>query len=235
MPVPSDEAAPGDEGQTLEEDETYYLADLFIRVENGLYKVPRRYFETESEFFQEMFGLPVSEGTTPEGSIKDNPLCIEGVKRHDFLQLLRVLHPPHFQREAELSCEEWTSVLELATMWRFQEIRRLAIEKMDTFSMDPIQKLVLAKRLEVTQWILPAIREVAQRAEPIGIDEVNWLGVEWAFKIAAVRESDLASGSHRCSYCGRSTSVYEGRAKEEGRGEKTGVDYDNRIRCVFGL
>lgn len=32
MPVPSDEAGPRDEGQTLEEDETYYLADLFIRV-----------------------------------------------------------------------------------------------------------------------------------------------------------------------------------------------------------
>jgi hypothetical protein len=58
-----------------------------------LFKLPRAPFERNSEVFQEMFGLPVPANTVTDGSGDENPLRLDGVKKDDFRQLLRVMFP----------------------------------------------------------------------------------------------------------------------------------------------
>ena len=65
------------------------------QVENELFKVPTRNFAIESEIFSDMFQLPVPTdgGGTPEGSSDERPIRLDGIKKSDFIQLLRVMFP----------------------------------------------------------------------------------------------------------------------------------------------
>lgn len=40
-----------------------------------------------------MYMLPVAEGSVVDGSSDKHPLVLEGVKKAEFVQLLRVLYP----------------------------------------------------------------------------------------------------------------------------------------------
>ena len=64
-------------------------------MENQLFKVPRRNFEIESGVFSNMFQFPapVEDGYVLGRSSDDQPLRLEGIKKSDFLQLLRVMFP----------------------------------------------------------------------------------------------------------------------------------------------
>jgi hypothetical protein len=64
-----------------------------LEVEGCLFKVPRGPFERNSEVFQDMFRLPVPENTVPDGSSDEHPLRLDGVKKNDFRQLLKVMFP----------------------------------------------------------------------------------------------------------------------------------------------
>ena len=65
-----------------------------FQVENELFKVPCRNFAIGSEFFAGMFQLPApTDGTPPEGSSDDLPIRLNGIKKSDFIQLLRVMFP----------------------------------------------------------------------------------------------------------------------------------------------
>ena len=66
-----------------------------LQVEDMLFRVPRRYFEQESEIFRTMFQLPVANDTAPDGSSNEQPLLLEGVNKEDFRQLLRVMFPEY--------------------------------------------------------------------------------------------------------------------------------------------
>jgi len=206
----------------IERDKTHYLADIIFLVEDRLYKVPRCYFEQESEVFRDMFTLPVSVKTVADGSSDSNPLRLEGIDKNDFKQLLRVIYPSHFQREENLSSAEWSSILKLSTMWAFDKIRKIAIEKMSTLSMDPIDKYVLAKKYAVTEWLVPTLNELAQRQKPIGKEDVERLGLDCALKVAEVREGLLFAGYH-------SHQLAVGQ-----RGQLT-LDFTNLIRHTFDL
>jgi hypothetical protein len=63
------------------------------QVEDTLFRLPRRHFEEESEVFRDLFQLPVAENTSPDGHSDEQPLRLEGIKKGDFEQLLRVLFP----------------------------------------------------------------------------------------------------------------------------------------------
>jgi hypothetical protein len=64
-----------------------------MQVEDTLFRVPRCYFEQESEVFRDMFQLPVAKGTTPDGCSDEQPLRLDGIVKEDFRQLLRVTFP----------------------------------------------------------------------------------------------------------------------------------------------
>ena len=111
--------------------------------------------------------------------------------------------------DLNLSQHQWTSVLKLSTMWEFDGPRNAAIRHLDSLAeppIDPIDKVVLAMQYEIKEWLLPALLKLAQRPEPISIEEGYRIGFETTVKLASVREKvSMSTGSsNSCGYCGRS-------------------------------
>jgi hypothetical protein len=124
-----------------------------------------------------------------------------------------------------LTWQEWTSVLKLATMWQMDKFRELAITSMSNLQVDPIDKIVIATDYHISEWLLPALNQLAQREAPINVSDVGRLGLDCALKIAEVRES-------RIYYTGRHTLYPH---SVEGPRGSFGFDFSNRIRTVFNL
>jgi len=201
-------------------DESFYFVDVVFLVEGCLFKVPRTYFERDSEVFCGLFQLPVAQNVPVDGSNDQQPLRLEGIKEDDFRQLLKVMYPRHAGQQDAMSSTEWTSVLKLSTMWSFDDLRDLAILNMSQLSIDPIERAALAKEYSIDEWLLPALNELAQREEPIGIEEARRLGWETALQIAAVRESFIA---------------WNEKVAFGPRGARTQIDFTGRIRAVLDI
>ncbi|KAJ7876096.1 hypothetical protein B0H14DRAFT_2283410, partial [Mycena olivaceomarginata] len=176
------------------------------QVENTLFKVPRFQFERHSRIFATTFSLPqLVEGA--EGSSDKTPFKLNGIKHLDFRRLLRVLYPMTrrkcrailtvhvYDRTAipktpTLSKDEWVSVLKLANLWDFIEVRNFAIEKLTLYagSLDCIERILFARQFDVSAWLQSGYVELAQRKAFISSKEAEKIGWETALQICELRE-----------------------------------------------
>ena len=108
-------------------------------------------------------------------------------------------------------------------MWAFDKIRAIAIQKIATSRMDPIDKYVLAKKYAVTEWLVPTLNELARREQPIGKEDVEKLGLDCALKVAEVRESLVLA-----------SPGFHGYLAVDKRGQLS-LDFTSVIRRVFHL
>jgi hypothetical protein len=82
---------------------------------------------------------------------------------------------------------EWVSVLRLATRWNFPTFRELALEKLE--SIEPsVDKLVLARELNVTDWLIPSYVALCLRPEPLTLVEAEQLKMADVVLIFTARE-----------------------------------------------
>jgi hypothetical protein len=82
--------------------------------------------------------------------------------------------------------EEWSSILDLSTRWSFTSIRELAIRCMK--SPDPLNRLLMARKHAVEQWILPALLELCERPEPLSLEEARLMDFEDVLLVGSVRQ-----------------------------------------------
>lgn len=66
-----------------------------LQVEGTLFKIPWRYLKKNSDFFGNMPNLIPPENEVIDGSCDDQPFCLDGIRKDDFRQLLKVI----FQKE----------------------------------------------------------------------------------------------------------------------------------------
>ncbi|OBZ75083.1 hypothetical protein A0H81_05027 [Grifola frondosa] len=135
-------------------DEIFYFRDVVFLVDGVLFKVPRRNFEENSEVFWTMYTLPPVAGV-PDGSDDEHPLLLERISAEDFRCLLRIMFAPKYSDNQELSLDEWTAVLRLASMWQFTQIRDLVIDVLDQSISEPISRIMLARKYSITEWLIP--------------------------------------------------------------------------------
>ncbi|KAF9239120.1 hypothetical protein BU15DRAFT_62137 [Melanogaster broomeanus] len=167
----------------------FYMTTVTFLVEDCLFRVPREPFESQSPVFRDMFLLPVGEEGEEEGLNDSKPIRLEGVKLGDFEQLMKALFPGSLgQGQLPDGSAQWTSVLELATLWEFGVIRKKAIEALEALPITPVDRIALATQYDIEDWMIPSINAMAQRPEPIGVEDVQRLGLDVALKIASVRE-----------------------------------------------
>ncbi|KAI0002269.1 hypothetical protein BJV74DRAFT_818283 [Russula compacta] len=142
-----------------------------------LYRVHRYFFCRDSNEFVRRLSRFHSKGTV---------ISLDDVKSKDFDAFLSVLYPLNFNALDERSFEELSSVLDLSTRWGFTNIRELAIRCLKPPS--PLQRLVLARKYAVEQWILPALEELCERPLPLTLDEARLLDFEDVVLVGSVRE-----------------------------------------------
>ncbi|TFK74681.1 hypothetical protein BDN72DRAFT_743787, partial [Pluteus cervinus] len=158
------------------------------QVEDILFKVPQRDFETNSDFFRQMLTLQPPKQLEPDGLSDDQPIHLEGIEKDEFRAFLHILYQRYPHLDVGLGKEQWISVLKLATMWEFSRVRDLAIANLPPL-LDPIEQVVISKEYHIKEWLVPALNELAKRKEPISFEEGSRIGFDIALKLAAIRES----------------------------------------------
>ena len=140
--------------------------------------------------------------------------------------------------ESSLSLDQWVSVLKLSSMWEFHAPRTAAINHLTILSgsIDPVDKLVLAIQFEIKVWMLPTLLKLAQRAEPITMEEGRRMGFETALKLSAVREKVKLGCGHQCQSCAWQGKHINSRLVVGDRDPMTqGLDFTPLIQTTFNL
>jgi hypothetical protein len=86
----------------------------------------------------------------------------------------------------DLSYEEWKSVLHLSTHWDFASIRRLALNGIQPPT--PHDRLLLARKYSVNDWVIPALSGLCERSAPLSLDEACQMNMEDVVVVTTVRE-----------------------------------------------
>jgi len=120
-----------------------------------------------------MFALPQTQTVSIEGSSLENPIHLPGIKVDHFRPFLRILYPFIGQKPV-VEFDEWVGVLNLATMWFFQEIRAKAISKLSELIKEKtaMERITLAREYRVAEWLRDAYLELTQKT-PLDIEELR--------------------------------------------------------------
>lgn len=176
---------------SFERHDVYYLETIVFRVEDTLFRVPRRGFELESPVFASMFSLPTGNHS-PEGQDDNSPIMLQGMEKKDFQSLLELMYPmgPNLP---VLGHEDLVGVLHLSTMWEFAKIRDYVIGIMDE-QMDAVERVILAKKERVSAWLLTGYETLVGGPESLTIDRVKKLDWETIARLFAIQHRLLVQG-----------------------------------------
>ena len=132
--------------------------------------VPSYRWTTSNARISRRFSLPY----IPSEPVKPSALS------PDFILLTR-----NFD-EHDLSYEQWRSVLHLSSIWGFTSLRKLALKSMDP--PNACERLLLARKYNVDDWVLPALSALCERRLPVSLGEARQMDIEDVVLIATVRE-----------------------------------------------
>lgn len=104
---------------------------------------------------------------------------------------------------SDITKSKWLSVLKLATMWTFKDIRALAIDKLTKETMGPIEQVLVAKQYNVPQWLRSGYQALATRSEMLSVEEAGQLGYLTAILLFQAREQVRGQNDHSSSYHSR--------------------------------
>jgi len=78
--------------------------------------------------------------------------------------------------------------LSIAHRFFFEDIRDQAVRKLSTLRLDPVERIVLARKHEVDEWIVPSYCDLCQREKWLTEEEAMRIGVQGAVRLAGIRE-----------------------------------------------
>lgn len=133
-------------------------------------------------------------------------------------------------------------------MWEFKTIRTSAISKMGSLKINPVDKILIAQKYGIYEWLMPVLNILVARRKMLNLFEANRLGMEWVLKLTEVRERVYMEPDLWCYMCpnneGCESSVtvsYSCECCEDdisvGKAQKAlrQGDYSHIIRKVFDL
>ncbi|KAF8271084.1 hypothetical protein EI94DRAFT_634469 [Lactarius quietus] len=175
-------------------DGDFYIhgGDAFFNVENTLFRVHRYFFARDSSWFRDRLPYPPPPGETAKGSSENLPLVLEGISKTEFERFLWVFYNPKYSIY-DASIEEWASILKLAHLWEFIEVKELAVRGLESLQIPSLQKVVLYQKYDVDRNLLQAaFTALTVRDETLTIEEGRELGLETALQVARARETARA-------------------------------------------
>ncbi|KAF8207281.1 hypothetical protein K438DRAFT_2013775 [Mycena galopus ATCC 62051] len=167
----------------------YYFEDgnLVIQVSGILFRVWDGVLRRHSKAFPV---APVSLlDKLPDGINDEHPLVLEGVDAADFERLLWIIYPPILGQCKATTPQDWTAILDLATRWKFPDVRELAIRELGAVEMDAVEKIELQHRYGIKrQWAYSAYVALCSRPHALDVIEGRQLGIECTVNVAFARE-----------------------------------------------
>ncbi|KAF5355461.1 hypothetical protein D9758_006329 [Tetrapyrgos nigripes] len=158
------------------------------QVGGELFKVPRYHLEKGSSFFRHLLA-PRIELAGSDGRDDEQPIRLdEIVTVTEFETFLDMLYPPLVPSKSMRSQEEWAAILKLSTLWRFLEIRQLAIQTLTLMNLTAFTRIKLARDHFVAQWLRTGYADLVKQVNTMTVDEVESVGYLTAIRIFRVRE-----------------------------------------------
>lgn len=98
--------------------------------------------------------------------------------------------------EHTFTLESWVSLLSFSTRFICDKIRARSIRELEAIQsrVDPIERIVLAVRHNIPQWLSGGYQELCQRQDSLSEEEGERLGLSTVIKLMRAREI-LLSGS----------------------------------------
>ena len=120
------------------------------------------------------------------------------------------------------SVDEWMSIFEQADRWQMDHLRELALVRLRSLYIPPVQKLLFWTRYNLPpNELVPVYMEIISRRQPLSVQEAEDVGIPTFVKIAQAR--DLVHEEGACQFCKGGFSV---------KGDKA---LGSIIQRVFGL
>jgi hypothetical protein len=171
----------------------YYLRDgnICFLVENTVFRLHRYFFDRESKYFRDRLG-PCSEGGdgTP-----NRPYIIHDIKSDEFADFVWVWYNPAYSFSKQ-GKQKWLTILQLATLWEFGDIKQLAIRQLEKLKLDPIEKIITYKQYSVdSELLLPSYVSLCTSPTLPSPEEGRILTLETVLRIASARERVLLRAS----------------------------------------
>ncbi|KIO16896.1 hypothetical protein M407DRAFT_33452 [Tulasnella calospora MUT 4182] len=162
--------------------------ELVFKVESTVFGLPRSQLMA-SEFFRDM--LSSDHIGSPEEGTKENPINLEAVTLSQITSFCRILSCRCFEARPELSLEQWSEALHLATIWGFEHIRSYIMRTLETMALKPIDIIQVADACGVVEWLHPAYAKLCAREDSLTAEEGFKLGFRRYAALVEIRESDL--------------------------------------------
>jgi len=121
-------------------------------------------------------------------------------------------------------------------MWEFDDVHKSSVKMVAYHSVkkSPVEKVALAFQHDIKGWLVPGLDELAKRPEPIGIKDVDLLGLDVAMKVAAVRES-LTLGTKPPSALKQRRGEPASACLLSGPRDVSTVDFTHTVKRIFQL
>jgi hypothetical protein len=209
-----DKAIALDCSSELERCSTFYFELVVFQVEKTLFKVPLHGFLEGSPTFSAKYLAQYTDRNIYAGSTEGEsqstiilghsdefPIDLTSdVSKTDFRRFLENLcpSPPQARATKSRSKDEWTSVLKVATLWKFNNIRTLAIENLEQYmsSVTSVDKILLGREFHHQVWLSDGLHELITRGKPLDESDFDQLGTSTCCHIVRERELCLGFG-HR--------------------------------------
>ncbi|RPD65580.1 hypothetical protein L227DRAFT_466941, partial [Lentinus tigrinus ALCF2SS1-6] len=163
----------------------YYFEDgnLTILVDDVLFKLHRAVLASGASAFTDRF-------SHHDGGSDEWPLPLSGTRVREFAMFLSVIYPA--SRAGTLkshTLEEWIVILDQSYKWGCSAGRAMAVEYLQSLSMDHVLKIAIWKKYELGEaYIIPSYHAICIRQHPLSAAEGKLLGLDAAVRLAAMRD-----------------------------------------------
>ncbi|VDC03782.1 unnamed protein product [Peniophora sp. CBMAI 1063] len=159
---------------------------LTLAVGSTLFRVHAFVFATLSPYWKDRIQSASFGTESPYGTV----YYADNFNRSEMESFLSVVYPSVFDGPEVNGVAAWTGVLRVATLWRFDAVKRAAIQQLDAY-VSPLQRLELGQIHNIVPWIERAFVELIRQQElPSGeeLEDIN-LTLHDLLHIARAREA----------------------------------------------
>ncbi|KAF9487522.1 hypothetical protein BDN71DRAFT_1594454 [Pleurotus eryngii] len=171
---------------------TFYMDISIFQVGNDLFRIPTSYLKKYSAIFHQMPSLNAHPGAEAAGQSDGNPIKLEGVSKAEFERFLTVVGKYEVEPSKSFDASHWLSVLKLANLWGFSDLRKTAITKLSSDELRRTStatvRLHYGRLYKVEQWVEQAYTELVDRREKISEDEAELIGWKVSLRLCHLRE-----------------------------------------------
>ncbi|KAF6751637.1 hypothetical protein DFP72DRAFT_1012155 [Ephemerocybe angulata] len=180
--------AKDDAGHEAQVHSKYFFDDVpvIFEVEGVLFKVHTHFLTKHSPVFDTMFSCPPGEDG-PEGQSVDRPIPLPGVTVKEWEALLDFFYEGE-RKGIQDGGEEGSDRATISTRFDFEMVRRLAMDALELRVPDPIERILIARKYELDEWLYSAYLQLCLREAALNEDEGNQLGMRTTVLLAKSRE-----------------------------------------------